>query len=157
MQPTFRLLLVASAIIIGALWFIHWSRTRALNSGDVHVRVTPADKTPRPEAPETASTNPPTPSDEIPGNGSEAPGSEAQGNDQTHPNQGGIATIPMAEPFNRNPQNGIVPVSGGKFQLYRQGDLTFRLNTETGQACVLFATQAQWSKTLVYEHGCGNH
>jgi hypothetical protein len=152
MQRTFRLLLVASAIIIGAVWFLHWSKTRALNSGDVHVRVTPTDKTSEPKAPETASTNQPSDSQEIASNGP-----EASENDQPHMNRDGVATIPTAEPITRTPQNGIVPASGGKFQLYRQGDLTFRLNTESGQACVLFATQAQWSKTLVYEHGCSNH
>jgi len=42
----------------------------------------------------------------------------------------------------------------GKYQLYRQGDITWRLNTETGWACVLFATDAQWHKTRVYQNGC---
>jgi hypothetical protein len=155
MQRTFRLLLVASAVIIGAVWFLHWSKTRALNSGDVHVRVTPADKTPKPASPETASANQPTPPSEPQEVASNEP--EPQGNDQPRVNQDGVATLPTAETITRNPQNGIIPLNGGKFQLYRQGDLTFRLNTETGQACVLFATQTQWSKALVYEHGCGNH
>jgi hypothetical protein len=44
--------------------------------------------------------------------------------------------------------------AGGKFQLYRQGDITWRLNAETGQACILFATDAQWSRARVYQHGC---
>jgi len=35
--------------------------------------------------------------------------------------------------------------------------MTFRMNTETGQACVLFATDAQWRKPLVYDHGCAAH
>jgi hypothetical protein len=42
----------------------------------------------------------------------------------------------------------------GKYQLYRQGDITWRLNTDTGWACVLFATDAQWRKARVYQQGC---
>ena len=43
----------------------------------------------------------------------------------------------------------------GKYQLYRQGDLTWRLNTNTGDACILFATDALWRQQRVYQHGCG--
>ena len=43
----------------------------------------------------------------------------------------------------------------GKYQLYRQGDITWRLDTDTGWACILFATDAQWAKPRVYQHGCG--
>jgi hypothetical protein len=43
----------------------------------------------------------------------------------------------------------------GKFQLYRQGDITWRLNTDNGDACVIFATDNQWHKQSVYQHGCG--
>jgi hypothetical protein len=63
--------------------------------------------------------------------------------------------LPAADSLPRQPRNGIVAAGSGKFELYRQGDLTFRLNTETGDACVLLATQAEWSKNIVYSHGCG--
>ena len=43
----------------------------------------------------------------------------------------------------------------GLYQLYRQGDITWRLNTDTGDACILFATDAQWRQWRVYQHGCG--
>jgi hypothetical protein len=43
----------------------------------------------------------------------------------------------------------------GKYQVYRQGDITWRLNTDTGQACILFATDAEWSQPRVYQQGCG--
>jgi hypothetical protein len=43
----------------------------------------------------------------------------------------------------------------GKYQLYRQGDLTWRLNTDTDKACILFATNAEWRKPKVFEHGRG--
>lgn len=154
MQRIFRLLLVASAIIIGGVWFMHWSRTRALNSGDVHVRETAENKTPKPENTETATATQPTPPQDMSANRIE-PGNTQP--DQSATQQDGVANVPTAQPITRTPQAEIVNVAGGKFQLYRQGDITFRLNTETGQACVLFATEAQWSKTVVYEHGCRNH
>ena len=49
----------------------------------------------------------------------------------------------------------MVFAGSGKYQLYRQGDITWRVNTDTGDACILFATDAQWRKPQVYSHGCG--
>jgi len=45
----------------------------------------------------------------------------------------------------------------GRYQLYRQGNLTWRLNSDTGQSCILFATDEEWKKPKVYRAGCGNH
>jgi hypothetical protein len=156
MQKTFRLLLAASAILLGALWFAHWTQIRALNSGEVHLRPqpqnTPLQTTPtQPAAPPTDAANQPNQQQELASNGADTatlPGTQQQN---------GITALPTAEPLTRNPTSGIVVAGSGKFQLYRQGDLTFRLNTETGHACVLFATDAQWRKPLVYDHGCANH
>jgi hypothetical protein len=53
-----------------------------------------------------------------------------------------------------NPPNGMVFAGSGRFQVYRQGDLTWRLDTDSGQACVLFATNEEWRKPQVYQHGC---
>jgi hypothetical protein len=147
MPRIFRLLLVASAVIIAGMWFVHWSRTRALNSGEVHVRQQPGDNTksatPRNE---TESASQPAQPQEV-----------ASNDEQPRPRPDAVATLPASETISRNPPNGIVAAGSGKFELYRQGDLTFRLNTETGDACVLFATQAEWRKSLVYEHGCTRH
>ncbi len=49
-----------------------------------------------------------------------------------------------------------VAAGTGKFELYRQGDLTWRLNTETGSTCILFATEKEWKKPLVYDNACIN-
>jgi hypothetical protein len=135
MPRIFRLLLAASGIIAGGIWFTHWSHTRALNGGQVHVRTTP-------EAPGLANQ----PTSEVATNQPDASVSGQQGE---------VATIPTTQPITRNPQSALMPVSTGKFQLYRQGDITYRINAQTGTACVLFATQAQWSKALVYQNGCG--
>jgi hypothetical protein len=49
----------------------------------------------------------------------------------------------------------MVFAGSGKYQLYRQGDITWRVNTQSGDACILFATDAQWRNPQVYSHGCG--
>jgi hypothetical protein len=54
-----------------------------------------------------------------------------------------------------NPPNGMLFAGTGKFQLYRQGNLTWRLNTQTGKACILFATDEEWKKPKVARAGCG--
>jgi hypothetical protein len=65
--------------------------------------------------------------------------------------QDGTAVGDSIEP---NPPNGVVFSGKGKYQLYRQGDLTWRLNTETGQTCIIFATDEEWKKQKVYRAGC---
>jgi hypothetical protein len=55
-----------------------------------------------------------------------------------------------------NPRDGMVFSGKGKYQLYRQGNLTWRLNTETGQSCIIFATDEEWKKPKVYRAGCGS-
>jgi hypothetical protein len=44
----------------------------------------------------------------------------------------------------------------GKYQLYRQGNITWRVDTETGKSCILFATDEEWKKPTVYRAGCGS-
>ncbi len=49
------------------------------------------------------------------------------------------------------------PFTGsGRFQFYRQGNITWRLDTETGHACVIFATDEEWRKPKVYRRACGS-
>jgi hypothetical protein len=145
MQRIFRLLLVASAIVVCGLWFVHWSRTRALNNGEVHVRQQPGDNA-KPETPQTETASQPAQPQEVASNSGEQTGAQ--------PNTS--AALPAAETLNRNSPNGMIATGAAKFELYRQNDLTFRLNTETGDACVLFATEALWRKSLVYDLGCNN-
>lgn len=148
MQRIFRLLLVASAIIIGGFWFVHWSNTRALNSGAVHVRQQPV---------ENAKSGNPQPSPATPPDTAAQPQEVASNAGDQSRGPESIIPLPAAQTFTRNPPNGVAAAGSGKFELYRQGDLTFRLNTETGDACVLLATQTEWSKNIVYSHGCNGH
>jgi hypothetical protein len=55
-----------------------------------------------------------------------------------------------------NPPNGMMFAGKGRYQLYRQGNITWRVNTVTGQNCILFATDEEWKKPRVYRAGCGS-
>ncbi len=72
--------------------------------------------------------------------------------------QGGAGANGVAAPATDtvapNPPNGMTFGGSGHFQLYRQGDLTWRLNTDTGETCVIFATDEEWRKPKVYRSGC---
>jgi hypothetical protein len=72
---------------------------------------------------------------------------------QTAVNAGAEGTV-NSDTISPNPPNGMVFSGSGHYQLYRQGDLTWRVNTDTGQACILFATDAEWKKAKVYRNGC---
>jgi hypothetical protein len=91
-------------------------------------------------------------SDAIPLPG--VPGSNAPAADAANALEQQQIVPPAVETIPRNPPNGMLFAGRGKFQLYRQGDITWRLDTDTGQACILFATEEQWDQERVLEHGC---
>jgi hypothetical protein len=64
-------------------------------------------------------------------------------------------TAPTEDTIGPNPANGMIFAGRGKYQVYRQGNITWRVNTETGQTCILFATDEEWKKPRVYRAGCG--
>jgi hypothetical protein len=74
---------------------------------------------------------------------------------QTSPVQTAVSA-PAADSISPNPTNGTTFAGTGKFQVYRQGNLTWRLDTETGHSCILFATMEEWKKPIVNSHGCNN-
>jgi hypothetical protein len=131
-----RIVLIAGgllALALGAAWYTLRSRERAVNSGDAALREKSADQA-KLAASESASTG--QPPDNTP--------SVAQ------------LPTPSGDTISRNPPNGMIFAGAGKYQLYRQGDITWRLDTDTGWACVLFATDTQWAKARVFEHGCAS-
>lgn len=142
---------VLAVVFGGVVWHRHRVKMRALNSGEVYVREQPSGPAkPLPPAPtqpaadEIATTATPQPA--APAAGPQAPSESA-------PSQ--AATPPSSDSIPRNPPNGLAFAGSGKFQLYRQGDITWRLNTQSGEACILFATDAQWRVHRVYQAGCG--
>ena len=81
------------------------------------------------------------------------PGGSPEVTAQGAPTSGGV-TPPAADSVVPNPPNGMTFGGSGHYQLYRQGDLTWRLNTDTGDTCVIFATDEEWHKPKVYKAGC---
>jgi hypothetical protein len=147
MKQIFWVLMIVAVFIFGTVWYSHRARTHAVNSGKASVREQASD-TIKPETPVTASGNQPA---QTLGPGA-ANAADTQAGAQP---QGSAVKPPVADSIRRNPPNGMIFAGTGKYQLYRQGDLTWRVNTDTGDACVLFATDAQWRKQQVYSHGCG--
>lgn len=66
----------------------------------------------------------------------------------------GAPVAPATDSISANPTNGMTFTGSGKYQVYRQGNLTWRVDTETGRTCILFATMEEWRKPIVYQHGC---
>ena len=138
-----RILVIAGVLIavLATGWFVLRPRIRPANSSDAASTTQPA-----PQAAQQ-STDQPKP-----------PANETASNDQPSDSNQPVSPLPTAsgDTINRNPQNGMIFAGAGKYQLYRQGDITWRLDTDTGFACVLFATDAQWSQSRVFDHGCAS-
>ena len=153
MRQIFWIIIIVVGVIFGAVWLTHRSKTSAVNSGDVVVREQSGDKA-KTDASAPAATEQPADGQE-PGASAGTDAQPAAPAQVPAQGQGDVAAPPPADSINRNPPNGMVFAGTGKYQLYRQGDITWRLNTETGQACILFATNAEWRLARVYQHGCG--
>jgi hypothetical protein len=142
MKRIFGIVAIMIALALATTWYMHRAKTRAMNSGQVFVLTQPGE----PARPLTPSVQP-APTQEIVSNaGVQGPGISSQ-----QP----VTALRTSDTISRNPPNGALFSGSGKYQLYRQGDITWRLDTETGEACILLATDAQWSKTRVFRHGCG--
>lgn len=169
---------VAAVAALGVFWYWQRSKQRALGSGNVYVKSETADQTVASSAPppsgDSTQTATPAPTDEAsnpdskqpaakPSAGIEkavhaaqvapAPQQPASPPPMTQPR--GALEVPTSDTIPRNPPSGLIFAGAGKYQLYRQGDITWRLDTDTGRACIIFATDAQWSRNRVYDQGCG--
>jgi len=65
--------------------------------------------------------------------------------------------MPMSDSQSANAPNGMRFGGSGKYQWYRQGNLTWRIDTASGRSCIIYATQEEWLKQIVYSHGCGRN
>ncbi len=155
-----RILLIAVAVIVlGFLYvgYTNYDAGRAVSSGAVYSNDPPSGKRKSEDSPSPESKAPspiivyPTPA--------QTP-SPVVSNDQiTQPGVTGGGTPASGAPANDtlgpNAPNGMRFTGTGKYLLYRQGDITYRLDTNTGFSCVLFATDEQWKKPRVFHDGCG--
>jgi hypothetical protein len=142
MKQIFWILMIAVVIIAGSAWLIYRVTTGAFNNSKIAVH----NQTGSNANGSTAATT------------SMNPSSQTEGPPTANPivsSQSVGLKPPVADSISRNPPNGMVFAGTGKYQLYRQGDITWRLNTDSGDACILLATDAQWRQQRVYQRGCG--
>jgi hypothetical protein len=155
MKKFVAIIAVFAIIGFGVVWQKHRAKARALSSGEVYVRDQPAAA----PIPLPAPAAQPSGGDEIATTATPQPIGPATSGTASAPAQNlpQGATPPASDSISRNPPNGLAFAGSGKFQLYRQGDITWRLDTQTGDACILFATDTQWRHPRVYQAGCGTH
>ena len=141
----------AVVIVLIGLYVYQQRKIAAANSGET---ISPDNSvTTSLAAPDPAPT--PAPAKRAPMPGSTSVSTPASTSTQTslQPNTDTTAP-PASDSIDRNPPNGMVFAGTGHMQVYRQGNITWRINTDNGQACVLFATDREWSKPRVYNAGC---
>ena len=64
-------------------------------------------------------------------------------------------SVPTTDTQAANAPNGMRFGGSGSYLVYRQGNITYRLDTSTGRSCVIYATMEEWRKQIVMSHGCG--
>jgi hypothetical protein len=143
MKRIFTILMIVAVFIFGLVWLTHRARARAGNNAKAVARN---------QAAGISSHGTPA---SAPAGQKSQPAQSAAASPSTTPAGNTALTPPTADSISRTPPSGAVFAGKGKFQLYRQGDITWRLDTDSGAACILFATDAQWHKPQVYSHGCG--
>jgi hypothetical protein len=67
------------------------------------------------------------------------------------------AALPMRDTEPPNAPNGERFAGAGDYMWYRQGNLTWRVDTRTGRSCIIYATMEEWRKPIVMRHGCGRN
>jgi hypothetical protein len=143
MRPAFLVIVIAVLVAIASVvGYRHWESSRALNNGAVVERQQPGDAAQQNQTAGSTAT-PPGQAGQSP----QQPEASAQPQET-------IAELPGVDTIPRNPSERVIFAGKGRYQLYRQGDITWRLDTDNGEACILFATDVQWAKARVFEHGC---
>jgi hypothetical protein len=159
-----RVLVIAVALILlGFLYvgYTNYDDRRAVSSGTVYSNDPPSSKRKSDDTPSADSSNAKTPGQTIVyPTPSQTPAATVVPNDQTtQPGVTGGGSLASSAPANDtlgpNAPNGMRFNGTGKYLLYRQGDITYRLDTDTGFSCVLYATDEQWKKPRVFRDGCG--
>lgn len=65
------------------------------------------------------------------------------------------AGLPARDTESANAPNGMRFAGSGSYQWYRQGNITWRVDTASGRSCIIYATVEEWRKRSVMSHGCG--
>jgi len=147
-------LFVAGALVLGYVAYENWNQRREFSGAVVNGPQEPSQPMPAESASERQvkkQSDPDRPAS-ISEDDAAVPPAGAK------PAAGGTMTaeVPQTDTIPPQPPNGVAFAGKGRFEVYRQGNLTWRIDTETGAACVLFATNEEWRKPQVYRHGCGS-
>lgn len=128
------------------------------SSSGAKVTVSVPTKTADGKASETSGEGTAYPAQAVPGASvtPTTPAEAAAGSQVTQTGQPAQGMVPESDTISPNPPNGMKFAGTGRYQLYRQGNITWRLNTDTGQSCIIFATDEEWKKPRVYRAGCGH-
>jgi len=159
MLRTLGWLLAVIALVAGGRWLYTHTGGRAVStSGDVFPRDTSADSQ---DAKNDADPTTPSKTESTPAAPAQAtvdtllaPIPAVTPAPQPISAAKSIAGLPVADSIPRDPPNGMAFGGSGKYQWYRQGDITWRIDTISGTACIDFATMEQWARPVVYSHGC---
>ena len=73
----------------------------------------------------------------------------------TQPTTSAAGPMPTMDSQTANAPNGMRFGGSGNYQWYRQGNLTWRVDTTSGRSCIIYATMEEWQKQIVISHGCG--
>jgi len=136
--------LIAAAVAIVLLWFgyvsyTNWRKSHSMANGEI---TSVSDGSTQTSAP--AASEPEKPKTTI----APAPPSSSTQPIVIQP------SAPLTDSQQPNAVNGARFAGSGKYQVYRQGNITYRIDTETGQECILLATNEEWKKPSVYQRGC---
>lgn len=171
--------LIVCVVLGGWMAYKQWKGGDSLGSGEVTVRQTPNDmrtdidgnqqtttydQNATPPQGTGAATNQPPADKKAPiasGSGTVVTGPTPVPQDQQSsmvapPASTTDPSLPVSDTISPNPPNHAAFGGTGKFMWYRQGNLTWRVNTASGSTCIAFATMEEWQKQIVYNHGCGN-
>jgi len=146
-------LLAVAALAAGGWWFYTHTGSRAVStSGDVVQRDLSADPPDAKDDAESAAPTSPAPATVAPA--ANIPTSTPQPTARAASDAKPTAGLPISDSIPRDPPVGMAFGGSGKYQWYRQGDITWRIDTVSGAACIDFATMGQWARPIVYAHGC---
>jgi hypothetical protein len=156
--------IVTVLVIVACVLIYYWYSTRGDNAragdgsvyptdgrsaSDDHTTVGPTPS--RSDAPGTVNT-----ASVAPGSVSNQPPPSMRSSTPSASMSNNGSTVPVSDTVAPNAPNGLAFGGTGKFQWYRQGNLTWRVDTASGTSCIAFATMDEWRKPIVYTHGCGN-
>ncbi len=152
-----RALIAVLVLVVAVFFYIGYSGYDAGRSSTTSVSAASRSRTgegqisvPSAELPAASPSGEMPASGLTPAQGAALDGAAIQGT------KSGVSQAP-GDTIQPNPPNGMTFGGSGHYQLYRQGNLTWRLNTDTGDSCVLLATEEEWRKPQVYRSGCRKH